>query len=408
MGYKESFSTLFKFRKPNLPPQWNALFTILFKSFSERITGSDCASKLFTTLIYGICTRMNIDYGAVLWDKGLFLPIHQSAHSLDLSMKSCFKMFLLQVNSWKGSINFHLRGLGHLLQKCRHFLIPLINERKVERGQKKRLRKLKRRKQPARKRKTPTPSASEESNSDTKSDVRVETTQPIRNEEEILVRNEEVEKVHNQEPPFHNEEDTTNREVLQSVHDSVPSPPPSPKSTSIPITIAPFPPPVISSQPTMVPISTPILTTSTTNPITSTIPNASVNVSDMGATILVLTTPVSSSLSSIRNDDLKMIFAEDSDGDDLGGFTYSQFHIRTDSEDEASISIGKLKAIHEKLDQLLLASKASSSDSYSKAMVESLFERIMKAHEENAKKMNASFFFNLLNSANPLLKKSIN
>lgn len=81
MGYKESLSTLFKFRKPNLPPQWNALFTILFKSFSERSTGSDCASKLFTTLIYGLYTRMNIDYGAVLWAQVFQSTISTSPHT---------------------------------------------------------------------------------------------------------------------------------------------------------------------------------------------------------------------------------------------------------------------------------------------------------------------------------------
>ncbi|CAI9281543.1 unnamed protein product [Lactuca saligna] len=155
----------------------------------------------------------------------------------------------------------------------------------------------------ARKRKTPTPSASEDSDSETESNVRVETNQPIRNEEEILVCYEEAETVHNQEPPIHNEEDTMNREVT-------------------------------------------------------------VNVSDMGATTSLFTTPVSSSISPIRNDDLEIIF----------------------------VDAGQLKVINEKLDQLLLASKSSFYDAYSKAAVESLFERITNEHEENAKKMNASVF----------------
>ncbi|CAI9280613.1 unnamed protein product [Lactuca saligna] len=165
-----------------------------------------------------------------------------------------------------------------------------------------------------------------------------------------------------------------NREVHQSIHDSVPSPPLSPNTTSIPITIAPCPPPVISSNPTTVPISTPMLTTSTTNPITSTIPDVTVNASDTRATTSVLTTPVSSSISLFRTDDPNMIFGHDGDEDDLGGFTYSPFQIWTDNEDEALISKGQLKAINEKLDQLLLASKDSSSGAYSKATVESLYE----------------------------------
>lgn len=85
-----------------------------------------------------------------------------------------------------------------------------------------------------------------------------------------------------------------------------------------------------------------------------------------------------------------MIFRDDGDDDDLGRFTYNPFQIRTESEAEATVSKGQLKVIHKKLDQLLLASKASSSDSYSKATVESLFEHIMKEHAENAAKMNVA------------------
>ncbi|CAI9270017.1 unnamed protein product [Lactuca saligna] len=49
-----------------------------------------------------------------------------------------------------------------------------------------------------------------------------------------------------------------------------------------------------------------------------------------------------------------------------------------------------LKAIHEKLEQLHLASKAYSSTAYSKATVASLFERIMKEHDANVAKINVS------------------
>ncbi|CAI9266356.1 unnamed protein product [Lactuca saligna] len=35
MGYLENLSLVSKFKKPNLPPMWNGLFTPLFKSFSE-------------------------------------------------------------------------------------------------------------------------------------------------------------------------------------------------------------------------------------------------------------------------------------------------------------------------------------------------------------------------------------
>lgn len=66
MGYKETLTAVSMFRKPNMLPQWNCLFTLLFNVFSERIIGSDCASKLFTTIIYGFYTVLNVDFGAVL------------------------------------------------------------------------------------------------------------------------------------------------------------------------------------------------------------------------------------------------------------------------------------------------------------------------------------------------------
>lgn len=67
MGYKETLTIVSKFKKPNIPPQWNGLFTFLFKSFSERVTRSDCASKMFMALMYNLYTSLNVDYGAILW-----------------------------------------------------------------------------------------------------------------------------------------------------------------------------------------------------------------------------------------------------------------------------------------------------------------------------------------------------
>ncbi|CAI9283107.1 unnamed protein product [Lactuca saligna] len=54
MGYNEDFSLLSIFKKPYLPPMWNGLFTLLFKSLSERVVGFDSASKLFYTIIIGL------------------------------------------------------------------------------------------------------------------------------------------------------------------------------------------------------------------------------------------------------------------------------------------------------------------------------------------------------------------
>ncbi|CAI9281062.1 unnamed protein product [Lactuca saligna] len=47
-----------KFKKPNLSPMWNGLFTLLFKSFSERVTGSD--SRAITHLNVPVVTGIII------------------------------------------------------------------------------------------------------------------------------------------------------------------------------------------------------------------------------------------------------------------------------------------------------------------------------------------------------------
>lgn len=63
MGYLGEITLLSKFKKPNLLPMWNGLFSLLFKIYSEWVTGSNSASKLLCTIIYGLYTRINLDYG---------------------------------------------------------------------------------------------------------------------------------------------------------------------------------------------------------------------------------------------------------------------------------------------------------------------------------------------------------
>lgn len=75
-GYKETVAVVSKFKKPNFPPAWNALFKILFKAFSERVTGNDCEIKLFMGLICGLYTEENVDDGSIL-----LAQLIQSTHS---------------------------------------------------------------------------------------------------------------------------------------------------------------------------------------------------------------------------------------------------------------------------------------------------------------------------------------
>ena len=81
MGYLENITLLSKFRKPNLPRIWNGLFTLLFKSFSERVTGFDSDDKLFYTIIYGLYKGVNQDYGFVLWVQLVQSTLATSRHS---------------------------------------------------------------------------------------------------------------------------------------------------------------------------------------------------------------------------------------------------------------------------------------------------------------------------------------
>ncbi|CAH1434192.1 unnamed protein product [Lactuca virosa] len=82
-----------------------------------------------------------------------------------------------------------------------------------------------------------------------------------------------------------------------------------------------------------------------------------------------------------------MVFCDDED-ENLGGFTYSPFQIWTESEDEVQVTKGQLQSLHEKIDQLILSIKASSTDAYAKAVVESLFEQIMKQHSATVTSSN--------------------
>ena len=59
MGYTGDISLLSKFRKSFLPPMLNGLISLLFKSQSERVLGSDSVSNLFYTLIYGLYHGIN-------------------------------------------------------------------------------------------------------------------------------------------------------------------------------------------------------------------------------------------------------------------------------------------------------------------------------------------------------------
>ncbi|CAI9268859.1 unnamed protein product [Lactuca saligna] len=89
-------------------------------------------------------------------------------------------------------------------------------------------------------------------------------------------------------------------------------------------------------------------------------PAVSVNASDVGAkTSGFQLSHVSPPVSPIHQDDPNMIYGHDED--ELAGFTYTPFTVRNESDDEAPVTKGQLKAINETLDTQLQVSKPSSS-----------------------------------------------
>ncbi|CAI9293819.1 unnamed protein product [Lactuca saligna] len=115
---------------------------------------------------------------------------------------------------------------------------------------------------------------------------------------------------------------------------------------------------------------------STNPPTTSSTPIFSVNASDVGAGVSgFASTHISPLVSPFHTDDPNMIYGDTKD--DLQGFTFTRFDIRTGS-DEALITKGRLKTIHEKLDSLLQSAKPSSFNDYSQSPIESMLETLTK------------------------------
>ncbi|KAL7603874.1 hypothetical protein Lser_V15G20006 [Lactuca serriola] len=95
MGYTEVLTTIVKFKKSCLPPQWNGMFTVLFNGLSERSDGSDGSSRLFLSIMYGIYNGINMDYGSVLWQQ-----LIQSLSSTSRHLEISYARFWTLVTKW--------------------------------------------------------------------------------------------------------------------------------------------------------------------------------------------------------------------------------------------------------------------------------------------------------------------
>ncbi|KAL7609651.1 hypothetical protein Lser_V15G12998 [Lactuca serriola] len=95
MGYTEVLTSVAKFKKSCLPPQWNRMFTVLFKGLSEGSSGSDGASRLFLSIMYGVYNGINMDYGSILWQQ-----LIQSLSSTSRHSEISYARFWTLVTKW--------------------------------------------------------------------------------------------------------------------------------------------------------------------------------------------------------------------------------------------------------------------------------------------------------------------
>ncbi|KAL7595963.1 hypothetical protein Lser_V15G29771 [Lactuca serriola] len=166
-----------------------------------------------------------------------------------------------------------------------------------------------------------------------------------------------------------------------------PTPPPSPSPTTVPILMAPVPPPVTSQRTSTTPIAStaplppPIITQATTT-TTTTEPPVVVNVSDTRAATKGIDIPVTSKpLSPPPSTESDTVLGvADMEYDSI---YYSPYHVLSDDDDDAPITKRHLKDVNEKLDRLLASSSTSSNSAYSDTAVKALIETSIQKHDES-------------------------
>ncbi|XP_023745508.1 pollen-specific leucine-rich repeat extensin-like protein 1 [Lactuca sativa] len=180
---------------------------------------------------------------------------------------------------------------------------------------------------------------------------------------------------------------TPPRSSTPEVQIHVPTPPPSPKQTTIPIFVAPIPPPVTSQPTTTVPLPPPIFSSATTT--TTTGPSVSVNVSDTGAHTVSSDTPVTiKPLSPSPSTDFEPILG--GENFDFDSTYYSPYRIPSeDNDDDAPVTKLHLKDIHDKLDKLL-GSLATYSDVVLNAFLDTTLQQYTASIDNSTKVVDAS------------------
>ncbi|CAI9261330.1 unnamed protein product [Lactuca saligna] len=183
------------------------------------------------------------------------------------------------------------------------------------------------------------------------------------------------------------------KHLKEEVNFSIPTPPPSPTSTSVPITTTPFPPPITTQSPpvtTRQPIFTETITTTTTGK-----PSVNVNGSYVGAknssfATTYTTSPISPQPQHSSEDPLS------ADGLDFDMFHYSAFSIQEYSDDDAPLTKRHLKYLQWNLDSLLASSTVSSSQAYSEASVKNMLNTLVTEHAANLQQANKSLILRMV------------
>ncbi|XP_023766520.1 flocculation protein FLO11-like [Lactuca sativa] len=165
---------------------------------------------------------------------------------------------------------------------------------------------------------------------------------------------------------------------------SIHSPPPSPPPVTIPISIPPVFPILTTQAFTTIPIPTPIFiettTTTTTTGAHSTAPTPPVTTEPPTTTKLLSPIPSTETTPVLGGEDLE-----------FDSTYFSPYHVQSDEDDDEPVTKHHLKAVNDKLDQLL---SSSSSGAYSEAALKALFSFVVQEHSASlsavAKSIEAS------------------
>ncbi|KAL7598863.1 hypothetical protein Lser_V15G21253 [Lactuca serriola] len=408
-GCTETLTTVTKFKKSCLPPQWNGLFTLLFKGLSERSTKFDGASKSFMTMLYGLYNGVHLDYGSILWQQlvqslssstrhsevsyGRFwslvskwamdrphVPIMADSLLSSIAMFHTTKILVtdpskyLFVGSIPASMYACVSDQSAIIQEYKKLPSSGLREltptmiRQVIKGAKGQTPKKQKTKKAApsqpKKKKTKKPAQRLilQSSSDSDSDyVPIGHKRPSPTASESDSSDEEV-SVRGDTPPC-----SPTPEV--PVRSKAPSPPPA----SIPISISTTFPVITSHPSSTIPIPTPIFVDATT----STTTGVQTNVSNTGVHSSPPETPFTTKHPSpTRSTETNTVLG----GENLefDSTYFSPYRVQSDDDDDAPITKRHLKVVTDKLDQLL---SSSSANPYSEAALKALFSSTVKEHD---------------------------